>query len=130
MDDVADLTFVCTVAERPQQRHGDGVDLGRVDEIAHRLASLSDVERLHHASLPVDTFANAPDAIRRNQWRGPIGVDRMFDAILRQTAPATIGAASDKQRVLETGGDDEPDPGAGAREDHVVNDSATMQKQV
>ena len=84
------------------------------------------VEFLDDCALVVRALRHADDAIGRHQRRRALGFDRMLDAILGKTAPASIGTPRHQHRILEAAGRDQAGARALPRQDRVVDDSRAV----
>src|SRR5262249_41410860 len=93
LDHFADRAFVVGIVERPEKRNGQGLDVLLLDQKTN--GSLGDcfVELLENGALVVGALGHADDTVGIDQRRRALGLDRMLDTILRQAAPAPIGAA-------------------------------------
>src|SRR5262249_13507549 len=116
LDQFADGSFVISIVERPEKRHGQRLDLFLVDQKPNGSLGGCFVELLEDSALVVGALGYADDAIRIDQRRRTLGLDRVLHAILRQAAPAAISAARREQSILEAACCNESGTRAVARE--------------
>ena len=128
-DQFLDLALVVGVVERPEERHRDGFDVFAVDQKPDRRFGGRFVELLKDRALVVGALGHADDAIGRHQRRRALGLDRMFDAVLGETAPAAIGAARHQDGVLKAARGDQAGPRAVARQDDVIDYGRAVHEQ-
>ena len=128
-DQVADAPFVAIVVEGPEEGDRKRLDLVVVHQRANRLAHRLFVQLAQHRALVVHPLRHAPGARARHQRRSPVGRHRVLDAVLGEAGPAAVGAARDRQRVLEAFGGDQAGLGAGAGEQRVVHNRRAVHEE-
>src|SRR5690606_20792279 len=116
-----DRLFVDGVGERPKQRNRNSLGAFFVDQIAQRRFDFGLVQFAQDFARGIDAFTNAMNEIGIYQGVGTFGLDDVLDAVFGQSAPAAIGTAGNQNRILKALCGQQPDFGAVAGQDGVID---------
>jgi hypothetical protein len=116
-NDRADALFVRRIAERPEQRHREGLNAG-LDQFARRLAHAVFVEGNQHAAGLIDSLAHLANERPRHDRIG-VAAAAVTPEMLHRDAGGEAYQPLQRQRVAEAAGGDETGGGAGALDQGV-----------